>query len=281
MATGFPIIFGSSQARWTPAKISTALWLDAADATTVTLNGTAVSQWRDKSGNGRNASQSTATNQPTYQAGLSGKNAVVFDGSLDYLEITNNLFTGESTNTFTFIAVVVPDNSGRNSGVSGSTLLMRQLNSDGAGSWGVGYTADGRMYTRLHTVTGEDLTGSVFSNASTVVDDVGTMWNYDYNGPGGSVANDRWIFRQNGSTVARTSTQRSEKNWNNPQGNTYVGCGWLGGGAYQFKGEANEIIVTPNILDTTNRQLVEGYLAWKWGLQGSLPSNHPYKNTPP
>ena len=36
-----------------------------------------------------------------------------------------------------------------------------------------------------------------------------------------------------------------------------------------------------------NRQLtgdeykgVEGYLAWKWGLQGNLPSNHPYKTIP-
>lgn len=25
----------------------------------------------------------------------------------------------------------------------------------------------------------------------------------------------------------------------------------------------------------------EGYLAWKWGLQGNLPSNHPYKNAAP
>ncbi len=25
----------------------------------------------------------------------------------------------------------------------------------------------------------------------------------------------------------------------------------------------------------------EGYLAWKWGLQGNLPSSHPYKNNPP
>ena len=26
---------------------------------------------------------------------------------------------------------------------------------------------------------------------------------------------------------------------------------------------------------------VEGYLAWKWGLQGTLPASHPYKNNPP
>ena len=26
---------------------------------------------------------------------------------------------------------------------------------------------------------------------------------------------------------------------------------------------------------------VEGYIAHKWGIQGSLPSNHDYKNSPP
>ena len=29
------------------------------------------------------------------------------------------------------------------------------------------------------------------------------------------------------------------------------------------------------------RYQAEGYLAWKWGLQGNLPSNHPYKNSAP
>ena len=29
------------------------------------------------------------------------------------------------------------------------------------------------------------------------------------------------------------------------------------------------------------RYQAEGYLAWKWGLQGSLPSTHLYKNAPP
>ncbi|MFM5944980.1 MAG: hypothetical protein ACKO9G_16710, partial [Dolichospermum sp.] len=47
----------------TPAQISTDLWLDAADSSTITLNGSTVSQWNDKSGNGRNAIQATATNQ--------------------------------------------------------------------------------------------------------------------------------------------------------------------------------------------------------------------------
>ncbi|MFM6272695.1 MAG: hypothetical protein ACKPFA_40420, partial [Dolichospermum sp.] len=70
----------------TPAQISTDLWLDAADSSTITLNGSTVSQWNDKSGNGRNAIQATATNQPAYTAnGLNGKPVLTFDGINDFL----------------------------------------------------------------------------------------------------------------------------------------------------------------------------------------------------
>jgi hypothetical protein len=31
----------------------------------------------------------------------------------------------------------------------------------------------------------------------------------------------------------------------------------------------------------SNIQRVEGYLAWKWGLQSKLPSNHTYYSSPP
>ncbi|MFM6022262.1 MAG: hypothetical protein ACKPER_04955, partial [Dolichospermum sp.] len=71
---------------WTPAQMSTALWLDAADSSTIILNGSTVSQWNDKSGNGRNAIQATATNQPAYTAnGLNGKPVLTFDGINDFL----------------------------------------------------------------------------------------------------------------------------------------------------------------------------------------------------
>ena len=53
----------SFQGLWTPANINTALWLDGADASTITLNGSTVSQWNDKSGNGRHVSQATASQQ--------------------------------------------------------------------------------------------------------------------------------------------------------------------------------------------------------------------------
>lgn len=53
------------------------LWLDAADSSTVTLNGSNVSQWRDKGPGGINYSQATAAYQPGYSTSYkNGKNAV-------------------------------------------------------------------------------------------------------------------------------------------------------------------------------------------------------------
>jgi hypothetical protein len=69
-------------APWTPANITTALWLDAADASTITESGGAVSQWNDKSGNARHAIQTTPGNRPTVStAALNGKNVIEFNGS--------------------------------------------------------------------------------------------------------------------------------------------------------------------------------------------------------
>jgi hypothetical protein len=31
----------------------------------------------------------------------------------------------------------------------------------------------------------------------------------------------------------------------------------------------------------SNAEIVEGYLAWKWGMQADLPAGHPYKNSAP
>jgi hypothetical protein len=40
-------------------------------------------------------------------------------------------------------------------------------------------------------------------------------------------------------------------------------------------------IVISSVQSDVNRQKLEGYLAWKWGLQGNLPAGHPYKATAP
>ena len=48
-----------------------------------------------------------------------------------------------------------------------------------------------------------------------------------------------------------------------------------------FNGYIQEILIYDTPLTTTQRQNVEGYLAWKWGLVANLPGNHPFKKWPP
>jgi hypothetical protein len=48
-----------------------------------------------------------------------------------------------------------------------------------------------------------------------------------------------------------------------------------------FKGFMGEIILFNRQLNDGDRQQIEGYLAWKWGLQSFLASNHPFKNSAP
>jgi hypothetical protein len=79
--------FTWNESVWNPSMIQTALWLDAADATTVTTVSGAVSQWNDKSGNGRHAIQATPGNRPTVStAALNGKNVIAFNGSSQWFE---------------------------------------------------------------------------------------------------------------------------------------------------------------------------------------------------
>jgi len=63
-----------------------------------------------------------------------------------------------------------------------------------------------------------------------------------------------------------------------------LGGRWQGGsmsGSYRLNGVIYEILFFNTSLNTLNRQTIEGYLAWKWGLQANLPANHPYKNASP
>lgn len=93
--------------RFSPKMIAgLQLWLDAADSSTITLNGSNVSEWRDKSGNNIAVLQATANNQPSYESAyVNGKNAIKFDGN-DWL-FQSSLALNNST--CTVFAVVRED----------------------------------------------------------------------------------------------------------------------------------------------------------------------------
>lgn len=69
-----------SESTFSPSDLSgLKWWLDASDSSTITLNGSDVSQWNDKSTSGNNVVQATALNQPAYSLALqNGLNVVSF-----------------------------------------------------------------------------------------------------------------------------------------------------------------------------------------------------------
>jgi len=83
------------------------LWLDAADASSVTTVSGAASQWNDKSGNGRHATQTTANNRPAYNGLIGGKAALTFDGTNDAM--ATGLESASLTGYATFFCVCRPN----------------------------------------------------------------------------------------------------------------------------------------------------------------------------
>lgn len=78
---------------FSPADLSgLALWLDASDAGSLTLDGSNnVSQWNDKSGNARHVTQATTLNRPGFTPG----DGVTFTGAAHQLtNATSLLWTG-------------------------------------------------------------------------------------------------------------------------------------------------------------------------------------------
>lgn len=58
-------------------------------------------------------------------------------------------------------------------------------------------------------------------------------------------------------------------------GTTVIGATLNGPSGY-FSGTISEVLIYNSVLSTSERQTIEGYLAWKWNLQSQLPISHPY-----
>ena len=62
---------------------------------------------------------------------------------------------------------------------------------------------------------------------------------------------------------------------------SYVYIGTRDNKGTTFNGYMCELIVYNQMIGLTAQQKIEGYLAWKWGIQASLPAGHPYKSARP
>lgn len=241
-----------------PLQISgCALWLDGSNssATNMTLVGSSVSVWKDLSGNGRNATPVSAAPQlaTNVQNGLPG---ILFSGAGTmkcgaFLTSTNlSMFSVSNTTGGGYDVSVWKVQFGSLAGV-GSGAIVTAVNKTGA------YVANFISFTdrprvSALTLASSTTAGSAFTMNASVNGRNTLITGISTNGNADTCAQEVAIggLIQSG-TIAGTTT-----------------------------GHIHEVIIFNVELTTTQRQQIEGYLAFKWGLQANLPTTHPYYPSP-
>lgn len=246
----------SGGALWTPQQIPTVFWYDPSDAATITTSGTTVTQVIDKSGNGRTLSVITAgkTGPTIGTRQLNGLNVFEYALTIPNNQILeNNSFTyAQATTPLNLAMIVRCDNEGiagdqdflfSGSELSTNRIYMRR-------------TADDRLQISTNTISIVTALGSAPEDQNLLV--IGK-------------------FNATNSAIRLNGTQLVTGNI----GTTAFSSLNLGGNFNEDQGVEGFIAETLAFSDNSQQQIVEGYLAWKWGLVANLPAGHPYKNQPP
>ena len=236
-----------------------ALWLDATDPAGTGVapsNGSVISTWTDKSGVGNNGSSSGS---PTYSTtGINSKPSISFDGG-------SQRFVGSIVNNGTTVSVfaVASMNSGN---AYGRIVSLGSVSAYDGGVSPLYFIALMRDSTtayiksyRYQTSTPNSISPGYNTpfQAASIAD--GTTNILYINGTGGTPTSSSGNF-----------------------GYSVYGIGQEAHGQPEFfQGYISEIIVYHAYLNQTQQQQIEGYLAWKWGLQSQLPVSHPYVSVTP
>ena len=230
------------------------LWLDAKDLSTLVLSGNSLLQWNDKSGYGRNATKhgldpGNATYNPTGFNNLPGIQINSGQG------LSSPMPSGTIVTGIT-IFVVFQKNGAAN---SYETLISRtagfmpgpidMFNTTRLQGNGTSYN-DAHSGFNIQTATGLNIMSFTVTSG---------LWDEYVNGSS--------IFSQNFSTLF---VDHASSN------GLYIGT--RADPTTKFTGIVSEVIVYNRVLTQNERQSIEGYLAYKWSLQSSLPINHPFKN---
>lgn len=228
-----------------PTDVGTlALWFDAADASTLTLSGSLVTQWNDKSGNGRNFSNVSGTRQPSYSA-------TGFNSSYPTLTFSGSYLTRSTTGTtsslytafFVVDATSTADQYLFDVEVGRFVIAQKEATGSGTGVY------NGTTWYSVAAQTGIQIYSFVCTS-------------------GGG------LFRNGIRFGTITTFGGLALNGANSIGSRFSVTSSF------FDGKMCEYLLYNSALNQTSCQQVEGYLAQKWGIQRILPNGHPYKYLP-
>ena len=246
-----------------------ALWLDAADASTFSFSsGSNISQWRDKSSSGINMAYDTGTvvynttgfnNSPTIAFGP-GKSGLTYNSPVNL----------SATASLSFYIVLKSTTS------SGNTRILSFYAS------GNDYTPPGFdiaiIGTRITPTRGNPYAMTSPINVSNTNIFTSIIFNGNTTGTYAIPSSTTGVSVNGGTFTNFTGTYSIGTSFSTY--NPFKIGEWSGTATDIFVGNISEIIMYNRALNATENSQIEGYLAWKWNLAASLPSNHPYKNAP-
>jgi hypothetical protein len=229
-----------------------ALWLDGADQPSITLSGSNVTQWNDKSGRGCNATQVTSARQPTYDSITKRLNFT--RASSQYLNLPDSTLPAGNT-SYAYFAVVTFRQTidgmgiigGGSYGTNNGVFAFRSLTN--AGLWTYWWNNDFGTGTNVYTINSNTLVETTYQSGGSRFTYVNSV--------------------QQASNVP--SGARNQGISNNAIGVTY-----LVGNEY-LDGSIREVLVYSNVLEPEQRNRVENYLMKKWNIANgvSVPNQFP------
>lgn len=244
--------------KFTPKSISGLyLWLDAADSSTLVMSGSSVTSWNDKSGNGFKATPMDSAVTLRSQ----NNNPTIYLPSIR-MAIPN--FTWNYAFTIIIACKCLYSNMmvGFGAGLSPGDAWLGYVET---GNWSLFYMSNPYIATIDPNYTAP-------------------------NGDPASVgpANQWFIFSigyNNGEYLTNYAINGTPYNANpmTPQSGSQTGYMILNGlPSWPYDSDdIGEIVHFNYSISTYQRQQVEGYLAWKWGIASSLPSTHPFAKISP
>jgi len=228
------------------------LWFDARDPAangSQPADGSKLSTWNDKSNNKFNTTK--VNGNPIYN-----KNGVVFDGN-SYFDLPDGSIPFNDSSYAVYVVGSIVSSSGVPGMIGGGNV------NGPTGAW---LAITGHQNRNFETAwNNRNIQSGCPYNENQ------TFLHYSLYESGGQRS-----IGFNG-TVCKTDTPSGPR----VQPNNNNVLGWASQNIGKMIGSISEVLVF-NISHTdTQRQMIEGYLAWKWGLQANLPNNHPFKSAAP
>lgn len=241
----------ATAAVFSPSDISgLQLWLDADDSSTITLNGSTVSQWNDKSGNSYNVSQGTASYQPTYStAQLNGKNVVTFDGTADHI-LNDSLASVASGNNVPITMFIV----------------FKQLSS-GTNEYGVVFGSSSSIQPVFCMMTNSSqLAAQQRTDAGTLTTAYSSVSSTSaYRVQSIVLSSSNLTVYNNGTSAATSSFTPAQTSFDTFTIGAWRRSGSMNGIAF-LHCDIAEVVIYNSALSTSDRNSVEDYLSSKWGI---------------